>query len=538
MAMKLILIHAPAFYDFRKRYAYYGPISDVIPSSPIFDMYPLGFVSLVSYLEKQGHQVDIINLASMMLSKNGYDVENRLKKLKTDIASIDLHWLVHAQGSLEIARIIKENNPDIPIVFGGLSSTYYWHELIRYPQVDYIVLGDTTEVPMNKFLISLEKDLPLDGVPNLVRKKDGQVKISKISYVPEKVPFIDYETLARKLIRKRNWREWLPYASFLSAPITAIFTLKGCTFNCVTCGGSRFSYNTFFNRHQLALKDPQDILREVKIISDYTKVTIFFVGDLRLTGNFQKIIHLLKSEKIENPLMFEFFTPPSLSILKELRTVSDGDVLLQISPESHDEKIRMTFGRPYSTKSLLKFVENSKKLDFKRLDLYFMIGLPGQNYESAVKTAEFAGNLVDVNVDAFIAPLAPFIDPGSIVFENPERYGYTLLFKSLEEHRNAFYATHWHEFLNYETSLMSREIIAKASNAAIIKLAELKHEKGKLTDEEFSHIKAAISKTEHDTVDHIVHDRKELYPTKSIFSLIRIKPKTIYYFIKLLFGSL
>ncbi|MGQ4914211.1 MAG: TIGR04190 family B12-binding domain/radical SAM domain protein [Candidatus Asgardarchaeia archaeon] len=539
--MKLLQIHAPAFYDFRKHYTYYGPISDVIPSSPIFDMYPLGFVSIASHLEKAGHKAEILNLAAMMLMERNYDADKRLQKINADIVSIDLHWLVHAQGALEVAKIVKEYHPDIPIVFGGLSSTYFWKELIRHPQVDFIVLGDTTELPMEQLLNSLEKGKPLDDIPNLIWKKtSNQVVMNKFSYVPSRVPFIDYDVLASRLIRTRHWKEWLPYASFIEAPITAIFTIKGCMFNCKTCGGSNFSYRTFFNRQKLAVKNPYDILKEVRFISDYTKVAIFFVGDLRTTGHAYEIIDLLRREKIENPLIFEFFSPPSKSYLKKLRTASEGDILLQISPESHDDVVRNAFGRPYSTASLLKFIRTAKELDFTRLDLYFMIGLPKQTYESAIKTAEFAGSLVDEKLDAFIAPLAPFVDPGSMVFENPEQFGYRLLFKSLEEHRRAFYARHWYQYLNYETVYMSRETIAKASNDAILKLAELKYERGKLSERELSHVQEAVAliKNGDSKVDHIVHRREELYPTKNLLKLIRLKPKTVYYFLKLLFGGL
>jgi len=41
----LILLHAPSVYDFRKKAILYGPVSDQIPSSPVFEMYPIGFVS-------------------------------------------------------------------------------------------------------------------------------------------------------------------------------------------------------------------------------------------------------------------------------------------------------------------------------------------------------------------------------------------------------------------------------------------------------------------------------------------------------------
>ncbi len=43
----LLLLHAPSVYDFRKRAILYGPVSDLIPSSTVFEMYPLGFLTIV-----------------------------------------------------------------------------------------------------------------------------------------------------------------------------------------------------------------------------------------------------------------------------------------------------------------------------------------------------------------------------------------------------------------------------------------------------------------------------------------------------------
>lgn len=50
----VVLLHPPSVYDFRERPAFYGPIADVIPSSPIFEMYPMGFATLASHLRRHG----------------------------------------------------------------------------------------------------------------------------------------------------------------------------------------------------------------------------------------------------------------------------------------------------------------------------------------------------------------------------------------------------------------------------------------------------------------------------------------------------
>ena len=41
----LILLHAPHVYDYRKIPQLYGPVSDLVLSTPVFEMYPIGFSS-------------------------------------------------------------------------------------------------------------------------------------------------------------------------------------------------------------------------------------------------------------------------------------------------------------------------------------------------------------------------------------------------------------------------------------------------------------------------------------------------------------
>ena len=78
----LILLHAPSVYDFRKKTILYGPVSDLIPSTTAFEMYPIGFASMVDYLTRAGYSVRILNLAVRMLNNKNFDVEAAIKKLE------------------------------------------------------------------------------------------------------------------------------------------------------------------------------------------------------------------------------------------------------------------------------------------------------------------------------------------------------------------------------------------------------------------------------------------------------------------------
>ena len=117
----VVFLHPPSLYDFRSRTLLLGPISDVIPSTPIFEMYPIGFVSLCDHLEQAGFSTRIINLAGKMLASSRYDPEREISRLRPKAFAVDLHWLPHVQGSLAIGELIKKHHPDIPVSYTHLT---------------------------------------------------------------------------------------------------------------------------------------------------------------------------------------------------------------------------------------------------------------------------------------------------------------------------------------------------------------------------------------------------------------------------------
>ena len=122
-------------------------------------------------------------------------------------------------------------------------------------------------------------------------------------------------------------------------------------------------------------------------------------------------------------------------------------------------------------------------LGSKRIDLFFMIGLPKQTYSSVMETVDYCRSLLERfrsygKLIPFISPLAPFLDPGSTVFEAPEKFGYRLLYHTVEEHRQALMAPSWKYILNYETEWMSRDEIVASTYEAGRRLNRLKAEFG------------------------------------------------------------
>jgi len=498
----LILLHPPSVYDFRKKAVMYGPFSDVVPSTQIFEMYPIGFMTILEYLERHGYSVRIINVALRMLRSCRFDVEKLIRSLNPAAFGLDLHWLVHVQGGLELAKIIKKYHPQTPVIFGGLSASYYHEQLIGYPQVDYVVRGDSAEEPLRQLLSTIKEKLSAEDVPNLTWKDGDRVRANELSNVPSDLNNIafDYRKIMRSSARHFDLVGHLPFRDWLSYPILTTLSCKGCVHNCLNCGGSAAAYRHICRRNAPAYRSAQLIAQDMALISQYSRAPIIILGDILQAGPgyARDLLNELNGKNIKNHIALEFLSPPSREFL-QMMADSIPNFNMQISPESHDEKIRRAFGRAYDNHSLERSIENALELGCKRVDVFFMIGLPGQTSQSVSQTIGYCEELLEKygrgsngKIHPYISPLAPFLDPGSRAFENPQKYGYRLFYKTLEEHRQALLQPSWKYMLNYETEWMSRDELVTSTYDAALELNRLKAKYGLLKQKEAEKIEVRI----------------------------------------------
>ena len=483
-----ILLHPPSLYDFRKLPGIHGPVSDVVPSTPIFEMYPIGFASLSEYLERHGVTVRIINVALKMLKNERLDVEQLIRKLRPVAFGLDLHWMAHVQGALALAEIIKRHHPQVPVILGGLSATYYHEEILRqYPFIDFVVRGDSTEKPVLELLQAIKQKKGVEPIPNLTwRDVQGNTRANPLTVVPETLDdiTIDYRHIMKKVVRYADPTGYQPFVDWYSYPVTAVFTCRGCTYNCKTCGGSARTFRSMANRKRPAYRDPKLLAKDIFNIADHLNAPVMIIGDIFQPGEDYAFTFLrkMKERPVSNHIAFEFFVPPTRHQLEKIAE-SIPNFNIEISPESHDEEIRRAFGRPYDNPSLERMIRDAIEFDCKRSEVFFMTGLPKQTAQSVLDTVDYCRSLLGQvhpyrRLLPFISPLAPFLDPGSMVFEEPEKYGYRLLYKTVEEHRKALLAPSWKYILNYETQWMTRDEIVYSTYEAGKRLNRLKVDLG------------------------------------------------------------
>lgn len=474
----LFLLHAPSVYDFRERddilFAYLSD-SDSVNVTSIYEMYPLGFFAIKQRLREDGFQAEIVNLASLMLMHPQLDVDALLARLEAPVFGIDLHWMSHCHGSIEVAKRVKAIHPETLVIFGGISSTYYADQLIQYPAVDVVVKGYDTLEPVTMLMEAVKRGArDFSHIPNLVYKLDGEILTTGFTYKP--ATHYNDATV-----------DWSYYreAKNVSGNSKLIMTLPntGCAHDCPWCGGSRFATGRIMGiKKTLVTKDNQRVIDELRTMGDIARTTSIYALQCysETKSRLHQFLDAVKEMRYKS-VYFEQFHLPAQDTLEKMGQSTEAYIML--SPESHDLVISKLAGRGnYTMAQMEEWIPRALDAGIAGIMVWFFIGMPQQTIDSVLDTVSYSASLLrkfrGKRVLPLICPMVPFLDPGCRFFEEPDKHGYRIFHKTLEEHRQAMVDPIWYKRLNYETAWMSRREIQDVTYEAIARLVTIKGEIG------------------------------------------------------------
>jgi B12-binding domain/radical SAM domain protein len=464
MNYDVILIHPPAIYDFRQKPIFYGPVAlTVSESTGQFMTPPVGLLSIADYLDRNGYKVLVDNIGERMIKSESFDVEEHIANLSARVYGIDLHWCVHSQGAIEIAKLCKKLHPEAKVVLGGLTSTVFHEEIIRkYEFVDAVIRGEA-EKPFVLLMQALDQDKKLEGVPNLTFR-DGSGGVTDVPLMEPSADLDEFEFTRLDLLQPKGaiFGPDLP-------PHWSIPVCRGCLHNCVGCGGSAYSYRTYLGRKKPAFRSPEKIAQDIRKLSEQGVQRVFLFQDPRMGGKeyWSKLLTTLQREKIQlTQLTMELFSPADEEYIEELSKIN-APIALVISPESCVESVRKVHGRNYTNEELFRTIEACKKYDIP-IGIFSMIALANDTRKTIRETWQIWEQICLTSQRSKGRSLVNFafgpmilLDPGSHGFDFPASHGYRLIFKSLEDYINGMSLPSWHQWISYETRSLNRNSITK-----------------------------------------------------------------------------
>ena len=196
--------------------------------------------------------------------------------------------------------------------------------------------GDSTEEPMRLLMEAIKHGTGYQNVPNLAwRDRDGRVVVNERSFQPENLDYVrfDYIHLMKMAIKYRDLSGYIPFKYWQKYPVTAVFTCRGCTHNCVSCGGSISAFKTVCKRRKPCFRSPELVAEDIYQISRYTEAPVIVINDLLQAGMEygERFLEAMKKYNVKNEIALEFFRPPPLEFIKKVAD-SIKNFNVEISP--------------------------------------------------------------------------------------------------------------------------------------------------------------------------------------------------------------
>jgi clorobiocin biosynthesis protein CloN6 len=455
-------------------FPFLGTSGDV-PITPLYEYFPVGFRSLRHFLSSRGFEVKIINLSTLLIRYPRIDIDRLINSLDVRLLGIDLHWMVHVQGCLAVAERIKRLRPDLQIILGGISSTYYADELIQYPFIDMVMRGYDTHEPMSVLLQALRQGLEPWAVPNLMWKDTArQIYDNRFSHKP---PVLGCEV---------DWSSQPLTDASVRVPIREVLPLlnAGCSRNCGWCGGSRQAFSRIFQPdHSLVPKAAETIKAEFQSLHFLPCAETYYVysvGAYNLPpARMKSVLDSVEASGVRAINYEQYYLTPD-DILKRMAK-ANSRTTITLSPESHDPRVATLAGRGvYTNDQMESWVERALNLGIQQVDIWYFIGMPEQDETSVMGTVAYVQGLLrrfaGQHVNPMICPMIPFLDPGSNFFEYSERHGYRTFYRTAEQHRRGMERASIINRINYETQWLKREELVYVGYRAIKQVMEAKAE--------------------------------------------------------------
>lgn len=398
---------------------------------------PLSLLYLAATLEKAGFEVKILDLNIYRAWERRHWPGDWWKtRVLAQIEAcrplfVGIGCLYSGQFNLlrRIARFLKEHDPTLPIVTGGMHPTVFAEEIITHcTEIDYVVVGEgEPQVLALAEFFSGRVLTSLDPVEGLAMRQGGRVRfrpkqnfLRDLDQLPPPayhlIDFRDYEH------HTEHWHNPKQHRFNLSVPL---LSSRSCPNRCSFCSMYQVMGPKLRKRSATVVVDEIQQLYE-----DYGLKHFSFMDD-NLNLN-KKHILAICGEILRRNIDIQYETPNGLSTAHLDEEMMDamaasGWIRGAIAIESGSDYIRNTImGKRLPREKIFRVVNYAKRLPQVYLKGYFIIGMPEETHDSLDETYHM---IADLELDeAYVTNLMPFA--GTKVFQQAVRDG--LLDKSID----------------------------------------------------------------------------------------------------------
>ncbi len=243
---------------------------------------PLGLEMVAGGLRERGHEVRILDLRI----EGKRALQQVLQSFRPHLCGISCPWTIDHPVVHQLASTLKEANPDIFVVVGGIHASLCPQAF--QPPLDGVVVGEGEET-IRELAEGLEGGVALEGVKGLFLPEDPRAFSAR--------PLIeDLDTLPFPF--RLRYGKGAGYYMGFQRPLALVETSRGCPHRCSFCAVWPFYRGTY------RAKSPERVVAELESISD---PFVLFVDDnfLAHAPRAEEIARLIERRRLKKRYTFQ-----------------------------------------------------------------------------------------------------------------------------------------------------------------------------------------------------------------------------------------
>ncbi len=352
---------------------------------------PLGLLYLGAVLEQKGVKVEIIDLNFFI------NWREELSNHKADVYGIYCSSTL-LKTAIEISIFLKETFPNAIRIVGGPHPTSSPEELKQYFNV--VVKGEG-----ERAIIQIIEDIENN-------------KLKSFYHLPyiEDLDSIPYP--ARHLLSIKKYQRLIA-----GEKSTGLITARGCPYNCAFCDKNIWGQKTRF-------RSSENVFGEIKSVITKFNIKAFNIVDDTFTLKKSRLFDILKGFK-ELGIVWRCLTRVNhinLNILEKMKEAGCVEIVFGI--ESGSQKVLDALNKGVTVEENARAIDLAKKVGILS-KAAFIVGSPNQDYNTLQETMTFIKNHTPDKIQLCL--FTPY--PGSPVWEDPEKFGITILTRDVSNYQ-------------------------------------------------------------------------------------------------------
>lgn len=423
-------------------YLHPAPRGEAYRDGASYPVLPVGAVAHMNHLTRFGFSVTGLNAPAQRSQDFAFSLADWARGQPAPaLVLLDLHWVEHARGALEAARLARAAWPEARIALGGLTATRFAAEALALcPALDAVVTGDAEEAVAALARAAVDRAPWPPDAPNLLARAPGGLWQSPRRAATRQADFDQSDTASldwlidapvyRRLLHSRPPRA-------LSRPGDQghwIANGRGCAFDCLYCGGGRSAHQALSGLKGVLRRDPAVVAAEVDRLHAAGVAQVALTLDPDMLGARHQAA-FFAALQARPGLYVESFQLPSPALRAALCDRADLEHSeLALTPLSGDEGVRRRNGKRYSNAALLDAVA---ELGARGVSVFafFSLNLPGEDEATLTQTLALAEALLEAAPPGRlrVANICHTLDPASPLAESPEGWGATAAMRCLAD---------------------------------------------------------------------------------------------------------